>query len=192
MRPSPRGPSTRWRRPIPISICRSSPWDRGPFRFAANDPGEALELVAELTATSLAHPKIRRIDVPDRAGSGGGRAGPRRRRHRLATRAAGFGLRHDPRGPGPAVRRVPRAELPRPSYFNLHPESGALFVDRNLRQALAFCFDKPATAEQATNGGGQAIYSEIPPASWAYPSTGLNEYPMDQPGPRSSSRPRAG
>ena len=25
-----------------------------------------------------------------------------------------------------------------------------------------------------------AIYSEIPPASWAYPTTGLNTYPMDQ------------
>ena len=64
-------------------------------------------------------------------------------------------------------------------YFNLHPESGTLFVDRNLRQAVAYCFDKPTTAPTATDGGGAAIYSEIPPESWAYPSTGLNEYPVD-------------
>jgi ABC-type transport system substrate-binding protein len=64
-------------------------------------------------------------------------------------------------------------------YFNLHPESGALFADRNLRQAVSYCFDKPATARTATDGGGVAIYSEIPPVSWAYPPAGLDEYPMD-------------
>ena len=50
---------------------------------------------------------------------------------------------------------------------------------RNLRQAVSYCFDKPGTAEQATEGGGAAIYSEIPPVSWAYPTTGLNLYPLD-------------
>jgi peptide/nickel transport system substrate-binding protein len=64
-------------------------------------------------------------------------------------------------------------------YFNLHPESGALFTDRNLRQAVSYCFDKPATARRATDGAGVAIYSEIPPESWAYPASGLDTYPMD-------------
>ncbi len=64
-------------------------------------------------------------------------------------------------------------------YFNLHPESGGLFLDRNLRQAVAYCFDKPETAATATEGRGTAIYSEIPRMSWAYPTEGLNEYPAD-------------
>ena len=63
-------------------------------------------------------------------------------------------------------------------YFNLR--EGQLFADRNLRQALSYCFDKEATVAAATNEQGVAIYSEIPPASWAYPTTGLNTYPMDQ------------
>ncbi len=62
-------------------------------------------------------------------------------------------------------------------YFNLH--DGALFADKNLRQAVSYCFDKEATANAATTGFGTAIYSEIPPASWAYPTEGLNTYPVD-------------
>jgi ABC-type transport system substrate-binding protein len=62
-------------------------------------------------------------------------------------------------------------------YFN--QREGQLFADKNLRQALSYCFDKPATTEAATGGQGVAIYSEIPPASWAFPTQGLNEYPMD-------------
>ena len=54
-----------------------------------------------------------------------------------------------------------------------------LFSDKNLRQALDYCFDKEATAKAATDDNGVAIYSEIPPASWAYPKEGLNTYPMD-------------
>jgi ABC-type transport system substrate-binding protein len=64
-------------------------------------------------------------------------------------------------------------------YFNLHPETNGLFLDRNLRQAVASCFDRPATATAATDGQGVAIYTEIPPISWAYPSGGLETYPLD-------------
>ena len=62
-------------------------------------------------------------------------------------------------------------------YFNLR--KGQLFADKNLRQAVDYCFDKEATAKAATDDLGVAIYSEIPPASWAYPTSGLNTYPMD-------------
>lgn len=62
-------------------------------------------------------------------------------------------------------------------YFNNRP--GALFADKALRQAVSYCFDKEATTKAATDGNGVAIYSEIPPASWAYPTDGLNKYPMD-------------
>jgi ABC-type transport system substrate-binding protein len=63
-------------------------------------------------------------------------------------------------------------------YFN--QREGQLFADKNLRQALSYCFDKEATVDAATSGQGVAIYSEIPPASWAFPTAGLNTYPMDQ------------
>ena len=65
-------------------------------------------------------------------------------------------------------------------YFNLHEDANSIFLDRNIRQAVSYCIDKEATADAATNGQGVAIYSEIPPASWAYPTTGLNTYPLDQ------------
>ena len=62
-------------------------------------------------------------------------------------------------------------------YFNLR--EGSLFAEKALRQAISYCIDKEATADAATNGQGVAIYSEIPPASWAFPTDGLNTYPMD-------------
>ena len=64
--------------------------------------------------------------------------------------------------------------------FNLHPETGGLFLDRNLRQAVASCIDRPSTAVAATDGQGAAIYTEIPPISWAYPTDGLETYPLDR------------
>ena len=73
------------------------------------------------------------------------------------------------------------AEYPDFGYFGLYlnQREGALFSDKNLRQALDYCFDKEATAKAATDNNGVAIYSEIPPASWAYPKDGLNTYAMD-------------
>jgi ABC-type transport system substrate-binding protein len=65
-------------------------------------------------------------------------------------------------------------------YFNMHPDANALFADKNLRQAVAHCFDKKETVNAATEGQGVPVYSDIPPASWAYPASGLNEYPYDQ------------
>ena len=74
------------------------------------------------------------------------------------------------------------AEYPDFGFFGLYfnQRDGQLFADKNLRQAVSYCFDKEATAKAATDDLGVAIYSEIPPASWAYPTTGLNTYPMDQ------------
>ncbi len=74
------------------------------------------------------------------------------------------------------------AEYPDFGFYGLYmnQRKGQLFADKNLRQAVSYCFDKEATAKAATDDNGVAIYSEIPPASWAYPTTGLNTYPMDQ------------
>ena len=64
-------------------------------------------------------------------------------------------------------------------YFNQHPDAHALFADKNLRQAVAYCFDKVETVKAATEAQGVPVYSDIPPASWAYPASGLNEYAFD-------------
>jgi peptide/nickel transport system substrate-binding protein len=45
---------------------------------------------------------------------------------------------------------------------------------------MSYCFDKPATAVTATDARGEAIYSEIPPESWAFPTAGLEMYPVDK------------
>jgi ABC-type transport system substrate-binding protein len=63
--------------------------------------------------------------------------------------------------------------------FNLHPEAKGLFLDRNLRQALALCFDHAAAVTAAVGDDGVLIDTEIPTMSWAYPATGLAAYPLD-------------
>ena len=44
---------------------------------------------------------------------------------------------------------------------------------------MAYCFDKVETVKAATEAQGVPVYSDIPPASWAYPASGLNEYAFD-------------
>jgi len=65
-------------------------------------------------------------------------------------------------------------------YFNMRDGTvfGGLEAGKPLRQAVAWCIDKPATVEAATSGAGVAVYSDIPPASWAYanPDEGLQTY----------------
>jgi peptide/nickel transport system substrate-binding protein len=64
--------------------------------------------------------------------------------------------------------------------FDLHPEAKGLFLDRNLRQALALCFDHAAAVTAAVGDAGVPIDTEIPAMSWAYPATGLASYPLDE------------
>ena len=60
--------------------------------------------------------------------------------------------------------------------FNMH--DGQIFTDRNLRQAVSYCFDKPATVKAATNETGVPAYADIPPASWAY-NPDVNRFEKD-------------
>jgi ABC-type transport system substrate-binding protein len=53
---------------------------------------------------------------------------------------------------------------------------GGLETGRPLRQAIAWCIDKQATVDAATDKQAVAVYSDIPPASWAFPSEGLDTY----------------
>ena len=68
-------------------------------------------------------------------------------------------------------------------YFNLqfNLREGRLFAEKPVRQALAYCMDKDATVEAATDGQGVPIYADIPPASWAYnPDVPKYEYDVDK------------
>ena len=154
------------------------PVGTGPFRFATYTPAAGLELVAN-DDYFLGAPEIRRLSfrvITDPAAAGQAlAAGDVDWQPSLPTTVFDqirgdadlrFVEYHDPSFLG--------------LYFNLHPESGALFLDRNLRQAMSYCFDKPATAVTATDARGEAIYSEIPPESWAYPTAGLETYPVDK------------
>ena len=161
----------------PYLDTQLQPVGTGPFRFGAYIPGDRVDLVAN-DRYFLGAPKIRRMSFPIMSD-------PAVVAQALvdgdidwlpSVSTSVFGEI----GTDPGLQFI---EYHEPSflglYFNLHPESGALFADRNLRQALASCFDKPSTARTATDGAGEAIYSEIPPESWAYPSSGLDLYPVD-------------
>ncbi len=161
----------------PYLDVQDTPVGSGPFRFASYTPGVSLELVAN-DAYFRGEPSIRRMSFPiiptDAAGGQALAAGEVDWKSPLDETS------YDELKDEPDLKFV---EYPEFSflglYFNLHPESEGLFVDRNLRQAVSYCFDKRSTASTATNGHGAAIFSEIPPMSWAYPSEGLNEYPTD-------------
>lgn len=74
------------------------------------------------------------------------------------------------------------ARYPDFGYFGLqfNLREGRLFAEKPVRQALAYCIDKPATVEAATDGQGVAIYGDIPPASWAYnPDVPTYDYDPD-------------
>jgi ABC-type transport system substrate-binding protein len=161
----------------PFLDLQAQPVGTGPFRLDVSEPGEALQLTAN-NDYFLGVPEIRRVTfsvIADPAAAGQALADGEIDWQPALPATVFDAIRGDP-----DLRFI---EYHEPSflglYFNLHPESGALFVDRNLRQAVSYCFDKPGTAERATDGGGAAIYSEIPPVSWAYPTAGVNEYPMD-------------
>ncbi len=162
----------------PYLDFQEDPVGTGPFEFASYDPEVGLELVAN-EGYFLGAPTIKRVSF--RVFANAGEAG-----EALANGDVDWQFPLDESTYG-AIKDDPRVkvvEYPEMSflglYFNLHPESGGLFLERNLRQGLSYCFDKQATAATATDGRGTAIYSEIPPMSWAYPTEGLSEYPIDQ------------
>jgi ABC-type transport system substrate-binding protein len=151
------------------------PVGTGPWKFAAFKPGESIELTAN-EDYFLGAPIIKKVLMPiikdDLVGGQALAAGQADWKYSLE------GSTYNEIKDNPNLKFV---EYPDFGFFALYfnQREGTLFADKNLRQAVSYCFDKEGTAAAATDNQGVAIYSEIPPASWAYPTEGINKYPMD-------------
>ncbi len=162
----------------PFLSTAAAPVTTGPFQVdPAGAPDGSLRLVRNETS-GLGVPALERIDLPTVAGEGAAIAGLRDGsvdlRFGLAPAAA------DALGDDPGVRLATYPDFGVTGLiFNLHPEAEGLFLDRNLRQALALCFDHAAAVTAAVGDGGVPIDTEIPAGSWAYPAAGLATYPLD-------------
>ncbi len=159
----------------PYLDFQTAPVGSGPFKFVEFKPGESIEYEANEEYFKGA-PAIKRLFIPiikdDIAGGQALAAGQVDWKYSLT------GPTYEEIKDDPNLKFV---EYPDFGFFSLYfnNREGSLFADKELRQAVSYCFDKPGTAEAATNGQGVAIYSEIPPASWAYPTSGLNTYEKD-------------
>lgn len=159
----------------PYLDFQTNPVGSGPFKFVSFKPGESIEYAANEEYFKGA-PAIKRMFIPiikdDIAGGQALAAGQVDWKYSLT------GPTYEEIKDNPDLKFV---EYPDFGFFSLYfnNREGRLFADKALRQAVSYCFDKPATAEAATDGQGVAIYSEIPPASWAYPTSGLNTYEKD-------------
>lgn len=162
----------------PYLDFQRNPIGTGAFKFVAFKPGESLEYAAH-EDYFLGAPNIKKVFIPiikdDIAGGQALAAGQVDYKYSLE------GSTYNEIKDNPDLKFVEYPDFGFFAlYFNLHEDAKSIFLDKNIRQAVSYCFDKEATADAATDGQGVAIYSEIPPASWAYPTTGLNTYPMDQ------------
>jgi ABC-type transport system substrate-binding protein len=153
-----------------------TPVGTGPFKFVDYRSGELVEMEA-FDDYFVGAPNVQKMFFPiikdDLAGGQALAAGQADWKYSLT------GPTYDEIKDDPDLKFV---EYPDFGFYSLYfnQRDGTLFADKNLRQAVSYCMDKEATTAAATNNNGVAIYSEIPPASWAFPTTGLNTYPKDE------------
>ncbi len=151
------------------------PIGTGPYKFVKYSSGELIEMTSN-EDYFVAPPSVKSLYFPiikdDLAGGQALAAGQADWKYSLT------GPTYEEIKDNTALKFV---EYPDFGFYSLYfnQREGTLFADKNLRQAVSYCMDKEATVAAATNGAGVAIYSEIPPASWAFPTQGLNTYPMD-------------
>jgi len=161
----------------PYLDFQNNPVGSGPFKFVSYKSGESLEYAAN-PDYHFGAPQISKLFIPiikdDLAGGQALVAGQVDWKYSLE------GATYNQIKDDPNLKFVEYPDFGFFGlYFNMHPDAKALFADKNLRQAVAYCFDKVETVKAATEGQGVPVYSDIPPASWAYPASGLNEYAFD-------------
>ena len=161
----------------PYLDFQQNPVGTGPFKFVEYKAGESLEFESYADYHQGA-PQIGRMFIPiikdDLAGGQALVAGQVDWKYSLE------GATYNQISQDPNLKFVEYPDFGFfGMYFNLHEDSESIFLDKSLRQAVAYCFDKTATVEAATEGQGVPVYSDIPPASWAYPASGLNTYEFD-------------
>lgn len=61
-------------------------------------------------------------------------------------------------------------------FFNLDDPR---LQDKTVRQAMAYAIDRQGIVDQLLQGHGQVINAPWAPPQWAYPKSGINEYPYD-------------
>ncbi|HET7677125.1 MAG TPA: ABC transporter substrate-binding protein [Candidatus Limnocylindrales bacterium] len=148
----------------PLLDIGRSPVGSGPFKLETFRPGQDLTFVAN-DKYHFGKPQISRMFLPiiknDVAAANALKSGSVDWKFSL-TADAYSALKDDP--------NIKFAEYPDFGNFEIqfNLREGRLFADKALRQAMAWCIDKEATVQAATNGQGIAIYGDIPPASWAY------------------------
>ncbi len=64
--------------------------------------------------------------------------------------------------------------------WNTQSKSASALQDKRVRQALAYGLDMDAVVKTILFGQGTKMVSHHPPASWAFPKTGMNDYKLDQ------------
>jgi ABC-type transport system substrate-binding protein len=161
----------------PYLDFQNNPVGSGPFQFVSYKSGESLEYKA-FAGYHEGAPQISKLFIPiikdDLAGGQALVAGQVDWKYSLE------GATYNQIKDDPNLKFVEYPDFGFFGvYFNMHPDAHALFADKNLRQAMAYCFDKVETVKAATEAQGVPVYSDIPPASWAYPASGLNEYAFD-------------
>jgi ABC-type transport system substrate-binding protein len=161
----------------PYLDFQNNPVGSGPFKFVSYKSGESLEYAAN-PDYHFGAPQISKLFIPiikdDLAGGQALVAGQVDWKYSLE------GATYNQIKDDPNLKFVEYPDFGFFGvYFNLHKDANGLFLDKNLRQAMAYCFDKVETVKAATEGQGVPVYSDIPPASWAYPASGLNEYAFD-------------
>jgi ABC-type transport system substrate-binding protein len=148
----------------PLLSGARAPVGAGPFKLDEFKPGQSLTYSAN-EQYHFGKPQISRMFLPiikDEVAAGSAlKAGQIDWKYSISGDVYGT-LENDP--------NLKFAEYPDFGYFGLqyNLREGRLFADKNLRQAVAYCIDKPQTVAAATDNQGVPIYSETPPASWAY------------------------
>jgi ABC-type transport system substrate-binding protein len=161
----------------PYLDFQQNPVGSGPFKFVSYKSGESLEYAAN-PDYHFGAPQISKLFIPiikdDLAGGQALVAGQVDWKYSLE------GATYNQIKDDPNLKFVEYPDFGFFGlYFNQHKDANGLFLDKNLRQAVAYCFDKVETVKAATEAQGVPVYSDIPPASWAYPASGLQEYAFD-------------